>query len=403
LVGLQREDGLKFGTWDKRPRVALLQQKLNEKMGAGLTADGMFGAKTEQILREFQESMTLPGSHIVDPVTANLLMTESTPDQPGKAVPKEDKSKVQSTGTSLNAAAEQLKKVGARHVAAAMKMAQGEGKALNVAGSLFQAGEEMVNSAFLLAEAGKLLNGGSLAQIREAGLKMELAGDAFKRAGQNLKVAADTLASTKNRSYKVAAQLFGPLAAAVFSSGQNIKLSGQQFVRYAPPDVPGKQIGDPLVGLKQGDGITFGTWERRPRVKELQSLIIINGGGGLKIDGMFGDNTTSGLIIVQIQNGIKPGNRVDLPTAQALRKGSKPHLPKVDPLTRAGKHLEVAGKLLVDAENFLMGGALAIRSGPGPADAEASSRLQKAAPELAATGRELDKAGKSLKGPEKAE
>ena len=77
-----------------------------------------------------------------------------------------------------------------------------------------------------------------------------------------------------------------------------------------------------------------------------------------------------------------------------------PDLPKVDPLTRAGKHLEVAGKLLVDAENFLMAGALAIRSGPGPADAEASSRLQKAAPELAETGRELDKAGNSLKKPE---
>jgi peptidoglycan hydrolase-like protein with peptidoglycan-binding domain len=400
LVGLQRGDGLNFGTFDRRPRVAILQQKLNEKMEAGLTADGKFGAKTEQILREFQESMEQPGSHIVDPVTADLLMSESTPDRPGKNMPTEDKNKVKSTGTALNEAAEQLKKVGARHLTAAMKMAQGEGKALNVAGSFFQGGEEMVNSAFLLAEAGKLLNDGSLAQITEAGLKMELSGDSLMRAGQHLKVAAETLASCKNRSYKVAAVGFGPFAAAVFSSGQNIKLSGQQFVRYAPPAVPGKQIGDPLVGLKQGDGITFGTWDRRPRVKELQSLIIINGGGGLKIDGMFGDNTTSGLIIVQIQNGIKPGNQVDLPTAQALRKGSMPDLPKIDPLTRAGKHLEVAGKLLVDAENFLMAGALAIRSGPGPADAEASSRLQKAVPELAETGRELDKAGKSLKKPE---
>jgi len=404
LVGLQRGDGLDFGTYDRRPRVALLQEKLNEKMMAGLTADGMFGAKTEQILREFQKSMEIPSSHVVDPITANLLMTESTPDRPGKDVPQDDNKRVQSAGISLNEAAEQLKKVAGRHLSAGTKIGQGEGKAGNIGGSLMQAGEEMYKSAILLAKVGKLLSMGSLVQIKEAGPVMEQSGAALMKAGQRLNEAAETMASTKYRAYKVAAMSFGPLAAVVESAGQNLKLSGQQLKRYAPPDIPGKEIGDPLVGLKQGDGIDFGTWDRRPRVEELQMLLNDQEVGAVAIDGMFGEDTSSALYLVQMAHHIKLANRVDRATAQALRKGPKPELPvSGDPLSIAGKHLEIAGKLLFNAEGILLAGALAIRSGPGPADSEASERLQKASKDLAETGKELDKAGKSLKGSEKAE
>ena len=74
LVGLTRGDGLDYGTWERRPRVKLLQTKLNEKMLAGLNVDGMFGPKTDGVLQEYQASIRVPPQSIVDTVTADALM-----------------------------------------------------------------------------------------------------------------------------------------------------------------------------------------------------------------------------------------------------------------------------------------------------------------------------------------
>jgi hypothetical protein len=87
LVGLKHRDGLDWGTWERRPRVKLLQDKLNEKMLAGLNIDGMFGDKTRQALQEFQLSIDMPPHDLVDPVTADALMGKKKKETPPGPVP----------------------------------------------------------------------------------------------------------------------------------------------------------------------------------------------------------------------------------------------------------------------------------------------------------------------------
>ncbi len=74
LVGLKRGDGLNYGTWDLRPRVKLLQHKLNEKTGAGLAVDGMWGPKTSAALETFMLSRSTVPAEIVDQDTADALL-----------------------------------------------------------------------------------------------------------------------------------------------------------------------------------------------------------------------------------------------------------------------------------------------------------------------------------------
>lgn len=73
LVGLRRGDGLVFGTFDRRDRVRDLQQRLNDRVGAGLSDDGMFGGGTADALARFQEAVDLTGSDVVDEPTADAL------------------------------------------------------------------------------------------------------------------------------------------------------------------------------------------------------------------------------------------------------------------------------------------------------------------------------------------
>ena len=84
-----------------------------------------------------------------------------------------------------------------------------------------------------------------------------------------------------------------------------------------------------LVGLTEGDGITYGTWDRRPRVTRLQSKLNEHG-AALKLDGMFGPNTLRALNAFQALHGISQGNVVDRATADALEgsgRGSAPQCP----------------------------------------------------------------------------
>lgn len=87
LVGLKNGDGLNVGTFERRPRVKLLQQKLNEKMMAGLKADGMFGPKTGQVLQEFQLSIRKPAQEPVDADTADALMDVKKNEKPPDDLP----------------------------------------------------------------------------------------------------------------------------------------------------------------------------------------------------------------------------------------------------------------------------------------------------------------------------
>jgi peptidoglycan hydrolase-like protein with peptidoglycan-binding domain len=75
LVGLQNGDGLRFGTESLRPRVVQLQERLNERMTAELKIDGMFGPKTKLALNEFQRSIRVPETDVVDQVTGDALLT----------------------------------------------------------------------------------------------------------------------------------------------------------------------------------------------------------------------------------------------------------------------------------------------------------------------------------------
>lgn len=82
MIGLTRNDGITYGTWDRRPRVERLQDKLN-KHGAVLNPDGMFGEETAVALRQFQVTVGLLEDDTVDPATVRALETYAPePDQP---------------------------------------------------------------------------------------------------------------------------------------------------------------------------------------------------------------------------------------------------------------------------------------------------------------------------------
>ncbi|MEW7292202.1 peptidoglycan-binding domain-containing protein [Aquimarina sp. 2304DJ70-9] len=78
LVGLKRGDGLVFGTWGLRPRVQLLQQRLNEKSGSYLAIDGMFGAKTGKALTYFKSMLGVIDTGYSDISTLETQSLEGT-------------------------------------------------------------------------------------------------------------------------------------------------------------------------------------------------------------------------------------------------------------------------------------------------------------------------------------
>lgn len=74
LEGLKRGDGLDFGTWHLRPRVKLLQTRLNDKLNGDLEIDGMFGPLTGNALESFQTTIGVNTEEKVDAVSADELM-----------------------------------------------------------------------------------------------------------------------------------------------------------------------------------------------------------------------------------------------------------------------------------------------------------------------------------------
>src|SRR5207302_8582484 len=74
-----------------------------------------------------------------------------------------------------------------------------------------------------------------------------------------------------------------------------------------------------LVGLTLNDGITYGTWDRRPKVQRLQTELIEHG-AAITPDGMFGDETAAALHRFQVSAGLAESDTVDQATADALEK-----------------------------------------------------------------------------------
>jgi peptidoglycan hydrolase-like protein with peptidoglycan-binding domain len=78
-----------------------------------------------------------------------------------------------------------------------------------------------------------------------------------------------------------------------------------------------------LEGLRQQDGITFGTWHLRPRVTELQQRLTGHGFFA-EPDGMFGNDTLAALNAFQSGHELTPSTVVDRETADALEGRGTP-------------------------------------------------------------------------------
>lgn len=86
--------------------------------------------------------------------------------------------------------------------------------------------------------------------------------------------------------------------------------------------LPSNSFGDSklistIEGLKIGDGLVWGTWQLRPRVKHLQQLLAIHG-HFTKADGMFGPKTKHALNTFQSSHDITTSDVVDTVTADTL-------------------------------------------------------------------------------------
>lgn len=105
----------------------------------------------------------------------------------------------------------------------------------------------------------------------------------------------------------------------VTPSGPVFTLASFSTPTAAPDSAPAAvdAVDSDLVGLTRGDGITFGTTERRPRVERLQTRLNERG-GALAPDGMFGGQTADAVHQLQGRIGVPAQDTVDPATAAAL-------------------------------------------------------------------------------------
>lgn len=130
----------------------------------------------------------------------------------------------------------------------------------------------------------------------------------------------------------VADGMYGPgteASVASFQGESRLPRSGEidgdtaAALAIAPDFTP---VRSDLEGLSEGDGITFGTWPRRPRVSRLQERLTANG-APTAVDGMFGPKTLTALNTFQRGRGYAESNVVDAATASALDAGSATECP----------------------------------------------------------------------------
>lgn len=367
LVGLKRGDGLELGTFDKRERVRLLQNKLNEKMIANIKEDGMFGPRTEEVLGEFQESVDLAPSSVVDPVTADLLMSEGEPlptPGPGGELPHP---RLVSGGASLNSASISLIAAGISIFACGSIFSGSFNPSRAAAASQLFAAEGILGTVSgHLASAGVALAVGDHVGIRTAGEQLVEAGRNMLIASIHISGAGTALLSSLDGSF-VDAPAGGQIiefAKHLEESGIKVEEAGIKLQEHADRRT---QVGDPIVGLRKGDGLIFGTFNRRDRVRILQGKLNGKIGAGLEVDGMFGPLTTAALQELQASEGLPVTERVDSATAKALRDASETGDEKT-PIELAGESLSEAGQTLSIGSIFLNAAGNILMSGSSPED-----------------------------------
>jgi len=240
IAGLQRGDGFKSTRREAlRPRVELLQERLNEHMLAALKVDGLFGPLTEQALIHFQESIRVTPGQPIDEVTARALEASETwnPELPVPPVSPT----VRAQSESSAQASEDLE----------------------------QAARVMSQCGFKILNLGSARRDGSPEEVQE-GLAVELSGQKIAAAGATL-------------------------------TGAGKDLGEQSRQRLEPKR--STTGGNPLVGIQRGDGIKAKTADRRSRVRLLQERLNLKVSAGLDLDGMFGEKTAEALRGFQATRG----------------------------------------------------------------------------------------------------
>jgi peptidoglycan hydrolase-like protein with peptidoglycan-binding domain len=273
-------------------------------MQAGINADGMFGPKTSEVLREFQESLRLPQQEPVDEATAQALNAPvggvpapggpPSPDQVGKAA------KIAIAGEQLDVAADSVESGG--------RQTTNGGGLLATDVSTISAGLELINAGI---------------QIGQMGVSLKLAAASLREEGAR-QATTTTVEGSAN----------------------------------------------PLVGLKRGDGLVFGTFERRPRVSLLQDKLNEQGGAGIESDGMFGPVTADALAAFQAERGLAVQDEVDADTADALTGAGTAStatggLPSS--LREAGEQMKAAAQAFVQLSTALVRAAAGLQSSGKPA------------------------------------
>ncbi|HET9346876.1 MAG TPA: peptidoglycan-binding domain-containing protein [Candidatus Limnocylindrales bacterium] len=182
LVGLRRGDGLDLGTEDRRPRVVELQERLNERMSAELKLDGMFGPKTQLALNEFQRSIRVPETDVVDQVTGDALETGLIAGE-AVAVPG---------GEELELAGQRLADVGlfVRNAATSLALSNTDSD-LRASQFLDASGQLVGTSATLTGQAGTSFRTSSTREAtQQGGVSLSTAGTFQASAAQGFRDAA---------------------------------------------------------------------------------------------------------------------------------------------------------------------------------------------------------------------
>jgi hypothetical protein len=136
---IQRQPGGMLGPGSRGPAVAQLQQQLNSA-GASVTADGVFGPKTGQAVRAFQQSAGLAADGIAGPLTLQKLQSGAAATATVSAVPSQAQALLTAKIGQVRAAFQQLKAKGPGAVAPIEAIAGGVGAGIDaVAGAGKQA------------------------------------------------------------------------------------------------------------------------------------------------------------------------------------------------------------------------------------------------------------------------
>ncbi len=403
LVGLTRGDGLNFGTEERRQRVIMLQDKLNEKLQVSLNPDGKFGKETSKALKQFQNSINLPQQETVDQSTGDALMggkdvvggggTGNTV-PPGGAT-----TNITIAGDNFVIGGAQLKKAGTQLLRAGMFIAsrgdENSRSAFNP--HLLKAGQDIEKTGTEMEQGGQNLkadvNGSGIAA---AAININTAGTSMHSSGRDIMMAGAFL---RQRGDPGSSEILNHMikgGTAAEKTGTELQSAGVNMQESTAGPPPGSDLSNLLFGLVRGDGIKFG-FDKKVNVMLLQAKLNEKLQSSLDLDGKFGGKTGAALMDFQGTMGGAPVEFVDRLTADSLAD-VKPNLNGAEGLGLAGDNLVESSKSLttLSEEVALTGGF--IRQGNDPGDKDASTETVKVAVEMFPVSANLEGAGLSFKG-----